>query len=260
MTFYSCKICNYYTELKSNYNRHIKTKIHNKKIQENSKKEIFICKYCNRNFTHHQSMYRHIKYYCNNNKDEGLKELVRLMNLKMQQKDKEIEYQKKQNEKQQKQIDKLMDKLQVTHITNNTTNHIQNNIQLLSYKETDISHLTENDYVQSIKKVSYCVKEIIERIHFNPKKPENMNIYISNLKDKYIMIFEEGNWNIKHKNNEIDTLYDKKEMLLEDWIERFGNKDLKEKFEKYMNNKEHNLNISEIKEEIKLMMYNKKNV
>jgi len=40
-------------------------------------------------------MYHHIKYTCKQNKDEDLKELVRLMNLQLEQKDKEIEYQKK---------------------------------------------------------------------------------------------------------------------------------------------------------------------
>ncbi len=40
---------------------------------------------------------------------------------------------------------------------------------------------------------------MIEKIHFNPSKPENMNIYISNKKDKYLMIYEDGNWNIKQK-------------------------------------------------------------
>ena len=61
-------------------------------------------------------MSKHIKYSCQKNKDEDLKELVRLLNLQIQQKDKELEYHKLQNEKQQKQIDKVMDKLQVNHI------------------------------------------------------------------------------------------------------------------------------------------------
>jgi len=109
-----------------------------------------------------QSMCKHIKYSCTQNKDEDLKELVRLMNLQLQQKDKELEYQKKQNETQQKQIDKLMDKLQVNHVTNNT--FVQNNI--LSYRDTDVSHLTNKDYEKAIQKVNSCVKDMIEKIHF----------------------------------------------------------------------------------------------
>ena len=63
---------------------------------------------------------------------------------------------------------------------------------------------------------------MIEKIHFNPLKPENRNIYISNMKDKYIMVYEEGNWIIKHKSSEIDNLYESKEILLEDWLEHYG--------------------------------------
>ena len=34
---------------------------------------------------------------------------------------------------------------------------------------------------------------MIEKIHFNPLKPENMNI--SNMKDR--MVYEDGNWKTK---------------------------------------------------------------
>lgn len=78
------------------------------------------------------------------------------------------------------------------------------------------------------------------------------------MKDKYIMVYEDGNWNIKQKHNEIDSLYDMKEMLLEDWLEAYGNDELRQKFNKYLNNKEDTEIMDEIKENIKMMMYNKK--
>ena len=281
MPLYSCECCGLSTTLKSNYTRHLASKSHKimfeakskSKVSQNTSKskpkvnlfEEYSCKYCNKTFKHKQSVSKHIKYSCKQNKDEDLKELVRLMNLQLQQKDKELEYQKQQNEKQQKQnetqqkqIEKLMDKLQVNHITNNT--YVQNNIQLLSYKDTDVSHLTNKDYERAIKKVNSCVKHMIEQIHFNPSKPENMNIYISNMKDKYIMVYEDGNWNIKQKNDELSSLYDMKEMLLEDWLETYGNDSLRQKFNKYLNNKSNEEIMNEIRENIKMMLYNKKNL
>jgi len=199
-------------------------------------------------------MYRHIKYTCKQNKDEDVKELVRLMNLRLEQKDKELELHKKQIDTQEKQIEKLMGKLQI-----NIHGNVIQNIQLLPYKETDYSHLTEKDYVGAIKRVNFCVRHIIEKIHFNPSKPENMNIYISNLKDKYMMMYEGGNWNIKNKT-ELDNLYDDKEMLLEDWLDKEQHKypELKEKFERYINNKEKDDTLNMIKDDIKMMLYNKK--
>jgi hypothetical protein len=87
-----------------------------------------------------------------------------------------------------------------------------------------------------------------------------MNIYISNMKDKYIMVYEDGNWNIKQKNDELSSLYDMKEMLLEDWLEAYGNDSLRQKFNKYLNNKSNEEIMHEIKENIKMMLYNKKNL
>lgn len=44
------------------------------------------------------------------------------------------------------------------------------------------------------------------------------------------MVYEDGNWNIKQKNNEIDNLCDMKEMLLEDWLDGYVNEPLRQKF------------------------------
>jgi len=275
MVIYSCELCDFYNANKSKYDRHLETQKHLGKLPgkskvsqkgpiSKSKVSIFehFCKYCGKKYKHKQSVNNHIKYNCEKNKDEDLKELVRLLNLQIQHKDDKIKTLSHQMDKQQKQIDKLVDKLQVTHITHNTTNNIQNNIKLLCYKDTDISHLTEKDYIGAIKKVSGCVKDMIEKIHFNPSKPENMNIYISNMKDKYIMVYEEDNWNIKNKVTEINNLYETKEMLLEEWLyeEQHKYPELSKKFEKYLNNKENDETMNMIKEDIKIMLYNKKNL
>ena len=205
-------------------------------------------------------MYRHIKYTCTKNKDEDLKELVRLMNIQLEQQKNEflsqLQTQKqeltKKIESQSKQIDKLMGKLEI-HGSFNT--NIQN-INLLAYRETDVSHLTDQDYRSCLKKVNHCVKNMIEKVHFNPGKPENMNIYISNIKDKYIMLYDGANWNLANKKDEIDRLYEEKEMMLEEWLESNPEKELKDKFMKYLNNKESDECLNRIKDEIKLMLYN----
>ena len=274
MVIYSCTLCGFYNENKCKYERHLQTKKHQEtcksKVSQKgqpSKSNVleFHCKYCGKMYKHKQSVNNHIKYTCKENKDEDVKELVRLMNLQLQQKDvmlkeqnHEIKTLTNQMEKQAKQIEKLMEKLKVPNITNIT--NIQNNIRLLSYKDTDISHLTEKDYISSLKKVTFCVKHLIEKIHFNPNKPENMNIYISNMKDKYLMVYEEGNWNIKNKAQELNDLYESKEMMLEEWLDDEQHKypDLRDKFNKYLNNKENDAIMDSIKEEIKMMMYNKK--
>ena len=194
-------------------------------------------------------MSKHIKYSCTKNKDEDLKELVRLMNLQLQHKDKQLET-------QAKQIEKLMGKLEIHGSFNNNT---INNYTLLSYRDTDLAHLTQEDYRSCYKQVNHCVKHLIEKVHFNPSKPENMNIYISNMKDKYLMVYDGNNWNLANKTQELDRLYEEKEMMLEDWLDSNPDPILKEKFVKYLNNKESDECINHIKEEVKLLLYNKGN-
>lgn len=265
---FSCVACNYNTDYGSNYKKHLRSAKHVRTQEifkknsilanENSQSTEYRCKYCDKPFKHMQSMYYHIKYTCKHNNDEDLKELVRLMNLQIDQQRCQLEKKDEQLERQSKQIEKLMEKLKVPNITNNIIQN--NNIQLLSYKDTDTSHLTDKDYIHSIKQVTFCVKDMIERIHFNPSKPENMNIYISNMKDKYLMVYEDGNWNLKNKVNELDSLYESKEMMIEEWLESGQHKypELQDKFMQYLDNKENDETMNMVKEEIKLMMYNNK--
>jgi hypothetical protein len=279
---YQCECCKYSTDKRFNYDKHLASKKH-KVVEANGKKHQivkndnknehldnknehldnipttkvaekeqidFACKYCDKRFGFRQSMNRHIKYTCTKNKDEDLKELVRLMNIQMQSQTNKIET-------QAKQIEKLMGKLEVGNTFNTA---IVNNIQLLGYRQTDVSHLTDQDYRSCIKRVNHCVKSMIEKVHFNPLKPENMNIYISNIKEKYILVYDGANWNLANKKDELDRLYEEKEMMLEEWLDSNPDEELKKKFMKYLDNKDNDECLNRIKEEIKLMMYNKQNM
>tara|TARA_B100000963_G_scaffold360835_1_gene393378 strand:- start:250 stop:1089 length:840 start_codon:yes stop_codon:yes gene_type:complete len=272
MVIYTCRCCDYTTHIKTHYNKHLKTKKHldlaeispklakiSHKLAKISHENMnYVCKYCDKVFKHQSSLCKHIKYTCKKNEDEDLKELVKLMNEKIE--NMEQNYKKTQkmleNEivKRDKKITKLSNKLQI----NNNNCIIQNtNIQLLNYKDTDISHLTKDDYINSIKRINNCVKTITEKIHYNPEKPENMNIYISNLKNDYVTVYENGEWVLKKG---IEDVYDHKEILLEEWLDKEQNNypELRDKFEKYLNNKDNDNILNNIKDDIKLMMYNNK--
>ena len=274
MVVYNCESCIFSTIIKQHYQRHLTTNKHllTQKVnpkstlgkpEVNPKGKILplatsdevvvqnknVCKYCGNLFSCKQSMYRHIKYTCHKNKDEDLKELVRLLNIK-------LEKQGKQIESQARQIERLMGKLEING-SFNTTN-IQN-ITLLSYKDTDTSHIKDIDYINCIKKVCLCVIKLIEKIHFNPDKPENKNIYISNMKDKYLLVYEKDSWVLKNKNREIDKLYEEKELMIEEWLEEHKDPELQAFFDKYLNNKKNTETIDMINEELRLMMYNKRN-
>lgn len=284
MVNYNCECCGFETQIKTHYERHLKTKKHHslsscypkitQKLPSSYPKVTptseLCCKYCNAKFKYRSGLSRHIKFTCKKNEDEDFKELVKLMNEQIENMKNDMEMQVKKYDKMQKKqkwmeneirkrdkkITKLSNKLQI----NNNCVVNQNTIQLLNYNETDTSHLTALDYVSSLKRQNNCVKSITEKIHYNPEKPENMNIYISNLKHKYVMVYDNNQWILKDC---FDDIYEHKEILLEDWINREQDKypELRDKFEKYLENKENDSILNNIKDDIKLFMYNnRKNV
>ena len=164
---------------------------------------------------------------------------------------------KEELNKRDEQITQLIKKAGV----NIGTQNIQNNIKLVAYKDTDLSHLTDKDYLQCLNRSNMVIPNLIKRIHFNPKKPENQNIYISNIKNKYVMIYDGGKWNLHNREDTIDDLIDTNEIVieqkLEEWMEN-GKEypDIMKKFNRYLEKKEKDQVKNAIKEEIKLILFN----
>jgi hypothetical protein len=259
-------------------------------LTENKQKSTFyICKYCEKNFSFNQSLNRHYKTCKEKKKTEeaniSMKELVNMLNkqleiqniLLLNQKEefkKELEKNKKviekkelefklELEKRNKQIDELIKKSGITN--NKITQNIQNNIKLLAYKNTDISTISDNDIINCINHNNMCVPQLIKMIHLNPQKPENHNIYISNLKNGYIMLYDGKKWNTLNRDDTIINLIDEKQNIIEEKIEDWITKgkeypELMKKFKRYLNKKENNEVLNKIKEEIKLMLYNYRNI
>ena len=288
MSKYFCVCCDYDAKVKSSFDKHLKTKKHQNALNSQPKVspklakvspyyehcayseqikscDAFQCKYCDRLFKHRSSLSKHIKYTCKKNKDEDLKELARLLNETI--KDKET-----QLNKMQKQIDKLTNKLQLqtfnknnnitTHYNLTNVNNAVNNIYLLDYSQTDYSHLTERDYITCIKDCNHCVKTLIEKVHFNEDKPENMNIYISSIKGNYVMVYKDNSWQIQNKKEHIDDLYNYNEVVLENWYDEYKEKypHIIQSFKRYLKNRDANQSINSVKQEILLMLYNKRNL
>ena len=263
-----------------------------------------LCTYCNKTYSRIDSLNRHLKTCKEKKKDDTVKEsmesLVKILNeqsiqiekFKREQekqindfkkeilrKDKEIvkkdrnlekelrikekEYQS-QIKEQNKQIKELIKKAGIYN-NGNVTNNIQNNFKLLNYKETDTSHLTENDYIKCLEHYNFCVPHLIRKIHFNPKKPENHNIYISNLKNSYVMIYMNNKWKVKNRDETISRIIDEKQILFEkkiqEWVESgIQYPKVMAKFSRYIEKREQNDVINAIKEDIKLILYNNRNM
>ena len=271
---YKCECCNYVTNKKYNYDKHVLSNKHKliegKSVGVKSKSKVspkvainnsdsnedkYSCKYCGQKYKHKQSVTKHIKYSCTKNKTEDLTELVRLLNLQLEQQKNDFQT---QLQTQSKQIEKLMGKLEINGSFNNTVN-ITNNINLLNYKDTDTSHLTDEDYKKCLRKASRCVLKLIEKVHFNPEKPENMNVYISNMKDKYMMMYQDNKWTLTNKD-ELNTVYNHKEDLIEEWFNLNKDPEMEKFFNRYIELKDDKITMETVQEEYKLLMFNNRDL
>lgn len=276
---YHCRCCHYYTNRKSSYQKHVESSKHIENYRNNSTaivmyenehdevenltKYYHSCKYCGKLYKYSQGLSKHIKYSCKYNKDESFQELANLLNSK----EKLIAESEKYITKLEKQIKQLTDKLQIKNVNggNYYEGHINNtmNINVLNYNNTDYDFLTDKDYIKCIEDCNHCVKTLIEKIHFNKKKPENMNIYISSIKGKYIMVYRDNKWQIKNRKDQIDDLYECNEFMLENWYDHYHCKypHIIQSFKRYLKNKDEDDDlIRRVKDEILLMLYNKRDM
>ena len=263
------------TKSKSN----ISQKSVKKQSDTNEISKKFECSFCNKKYVHNQSLYNHLKTCKEKKKEDEVKdsmtELVQLLNKQIQEqgnmliniqkeltkKDNELNKRDNKINKQEKQIDELIKKAGIKIDTMN----VVANINLLGYKETDRSHLTDNDILKCLKHSNFCIPHLIEKVHFDINKPENHNIYISNLKNKYVMIYDGNKWECKDRDEQIMNLIDDNESIieykLEEWIEN-GNKypKMMKQFNRYVEKKDNNIVINKIKDDIKLLLYNNRTV
>lgn len=234
---FSCSDCNYKSSRKQCVENHINRK--NKCGTNPQIVEIttnIICEYCNKNYATKDNLSRHYKT-CKDKKNDYEKELIK--------KDLEIAMLKaKLNEKPST----------IVNIQN-----IQNlNVNLNGYRNTSFEHLNVNDFKRALNRCIYSVPQLIKDVHFNGKIPENHNIYISNIRGKYAMVYNGKQWEAKNQKEVIDDLIRDHEYAMDEWLGGEGEKYPKEmeKFNKYLEKKDDDEVMKIINEEIKLTLYN----
>lgn len=226
---YECKICLYKTSRKADFNRHLDTKKHinlekdlgnkyNKCAQLTSKslkipqsalkitqnnslqlKKQFVCNYCLKSYTRIDNFNRHQNIYCKKNVS---------INIQNQ-----IEEMKEEKKELMKKIDYL-----ITRVGNTTINNTHN-IQINSYGNEDLSHITEQLKTELLRSPYLMIPKFIEQVHFNSNKPENQNICIPNKKDNIIKVFTGKKWVYQDKEQVLNDLVDGKYFILDNHYE-----------------------------------------
>ena len=228
----TCEKCNFVAKTSQAYNRHILTKKHQHRINDNAK---YKCS-CGKTYISAQCLYRHRRQctYSPPNIETNTSEVQTLR--------KENQEMREEMDELRKQVESLMSRgtgnttnrnsHNNTHIENQNNNNQNVNIVVNSFGNENIEHLTDKIVCKLIQAGPFtCLPKIIERIHFDPEHPENHNIKVTNQKNNYAKIVKDNKWVTTNKKQAIDTMIQNGYGLLE---------------EKYQDNKD---TISEFKQE-----------
>ena len=223
-------------------------------IQKIDKKVIYMCDNCGKEFSRKDNLKRHMDTRCKSQKvldgdKVDYKEMFYLMKGELE----------KEKQEFKKQISILLEKV------GNTTNHITNtqNIQLNSYGNEDLSHISESLKTKLIKMPFGMIPKMIEAVHFNDERPENKNIALTNKKDNKIMVFKNNKWVYCSKDETINDLVDGKYFLLDNHYQQMENTDsfseetkiTYEKFKSYFDEGDKKI-VEQIKKDCELILLN----
>jgi hypothetical protein len=158
------------------------------------------------------------------------------------------------------------------NINNGTINN--NTINIVKFGSEDLNKvLSQSEILKILNRKMCSLEESIKTIHFNDKRPEFKNIYITNLKDKYAYIYNGSKFIAVLKADILEELVDIHFENIEYSADEYKHKlqpktiEVLEKFIEKMNNEEdefidqeHKLSYPNFKNfninKIKLMIYN----
>ena len=260
MLRYNCGMCGKLFKRQTNLDYHVNNNVCVKNISDSGEDDIIIhaCKYCKKKFTTATSMYRHINHTCKiKKKDDNEKEKIYERLLKLEE---DNIYLRK------KVVSLEKTALTTKNITNNgnvTNNSIVAHINLIGYGNEDMTKLDKRDIMRAIQQGYNSTIKLTETLHFNPKYPEYHNVYISNMKDKYAMLFDGKIWTLTMKEDLINQIYEDKKNYIEENLEEFIRSltdSRKNALVRWLETDDDDAKISKIKNEIKLLLYNKRNI
>ena len=235
MPIYKCTKCNKNFKQKSHYISHINRKFPcNQKViydtldcisdvvSENSIGEIAKCNFCEKMYSSISVLYRHQRDNCKIIKQDN-EEKEKLFQYLVEQ----VESLKTVREENKRLTHKIKEQNRIirntqniyNNINNSTINNTTNNIKIVAFGKEDISHLTNRDWIKILNRNYKSIEDLTLKTHFDKTKPENQNIYISNLRSKYIMVHDGCDWVVKDRNNTVEELYDEKAYIIFNKVE-----------------------------------------
>jgi hypothetical protein len=241
-TIIVCEKCKKKYKNTLTFTNHIK--LNRCKIKDTS----VICNKCNKGFYNRDSRKRHERTCCvtktNDSEIKKLEEKIENMENRI--------------------ITILENKIEPTHITNNNTQNIQNNIHLtLNYGEENMNHITIKDIISFLEKGENGIEALVEYKHFNRQVPENCNVVIKNLNNKFALMYKNSKWEVVNKSYILQDLYTSNVTYLKGKFEEIKSnlpRKIMNKFQKFIELSRNVDIIEPILDNIRCILYNNRDL
>jgi hypothetical protein len=172
-------------------------------IQKNELEHKYKCDKCNTYFKYKQSKWRHAKNCTlTNTENEEIKKEMKKMETKMEEMKNMISELLKTCKIHPKTLQKINNNL----VNNGSINSI-NNTTIIKFGSININNvLTEKEVLSVLYKPFVSTEECVKLIHFNEKRPQYNNIFITNLKDDLAYVYDGNKFVTATKNDVIMNL------------------------------------------------------
>lgn len=147
----------------------------------------------------------------------------------------------------------------LTNIDNSINNN--NNIKLVAFGNEDLSYINDNTCKKILGNGFTSIPVLVKYVHFNKNNPKFHNVYISNMRDNFVITFDGEKWKLKDRNETIEKLVDDKRAFLEEkyyTLEKQLPKNTQLKFTRYMREADTENVTKDIFNSIKRTLYNGK--
>ena len=189
---------------------------------ENTRADLFQCDQCSKwycgksGLSHHKSICNTVSSQEEPPTNDSTHTAVSIQEILQQQRDEmrqDFEKERQEmklafEESMKEQINKILDKHAGT--TNHNTNIETQNINIINinaFGNENTDYLDDKSILACIDRVYRSIPSLLEKIHFDPKHPENHNIKITNKKLPYASVMGNNQkWKTIDRKDAIDTM------------------------------------------------------